>query len=187
MAICGIASNSLTFCYCLIKLCNCVNNQFKILEEKTFSYSKGELYIMLMQEGNRYGVEVTDRTKTLGRKFTRSKKSAELLYNILSKRLSSYNKLVDAEIAAKHCLSLTHIDKMIFAALACGGTLGQKHIVYLKNKIEFKTKIKFGYHLNFPTKGGITVFIYLWEKEHLFAVLTGSDDAKKLKFEIINR
>jgi len=164
-----------------------VNIQFKILEEKTFTYSKGELYIMLMQEGNRFGVLVTDRAKSLGRKFTGSNKKAKLLYNILSIRLSSHNKLVDAEIATRYCLSLSHIDKMIFAALANGGTLGQKHIVYLKNKIEFKTKIKFGYHLNYPTKGGITVFIYLWEKEHLFAVLTGKDDAKKLKFEIINR
>lgn len=164
-----------------------MNTPFKILEEKTFSYSKGELYLMLLQENNRFIVQVTDRTKSLGREFTNCKRKSELLFTILYKRLASYHKLIDAEIAAKHCLSLTHIDKMIFAALATGGTLGQKHIVYLKNKIEFKTKIKFGYHLNYIAKGGITVFIYLWEKEHLFAVLTGSDDAKKLKFEIINR
>jgi len=164
-----------------------VNTQFKILEERPFSFSKGELYLMLQHEGNSFGVEVTGRTKSLGREFTDCKKKAELLFTILSKRLASYHKLIDAEIAAKHCLSLTHMDKMIFTALASGGVLGQKHIVYLKNKIVFKTKVKFGYHLNYPTKGGITVFIYLWEKEHLFAVLTGKDDGLRLKFEIINR
>jgi hypothetical protein len=79
------------------------------------------------------------------------------------------------------------MDKMIFAALASGGVLGQKHIVFLKNKIVFKTKIKFNCHLHFPVKNGLTILIYLWQSEHLFAVLTGMNDGKNLKFEIINR
>ena len=163
-----------------------MNTDFNILTEDTFSFKGGKLYVMLLVDGGKYGVEVVDRTKTFGRKMTDSRSDADFLFKSISDRLSRYTKLKDAEDAIVKCFALDSLNKVLFVLIMDDKVGSQADIVSIADKVKFVSKLKFGYSKKKRDKNALTVYIYENRTDKKpYAVLVGTTNADDFKFELI--
>ena len=166
-----------------------MSTDFRILKEETVPYKGGKLYLMLLRENARFGVEVVNREKTFGRKYASTRKEADKLFDLITDKLFKYKLIVDAENAIARCFSVDSNDKFIFVLVADDTILTQADISPLKEKVEFRTRIKLGYNKNKREKNALTIYIYLGSRltsnQKAFGVLVGTRKAKDLKFELL--
>lgn len=160
-------------------------NDFRILSENTFNFKGGKLYLMLLRENAKYGVEIVDREKSFGRKFAESRAEADYLFESIVNRLSKYKSLKDAEIAIKRCFSLKSLDKLLFVLIMDDSVVTQDDIKSLKEKLKFKTRVKVNYLKSKKKENALTVYVYLNSEKRAFGVLTGTREAKDLKLELL--
>lgn len=162
-----------------------MNNDFRILMEDTFEFKGGKLYLMLMRENSNFGVEVMNRTKTFGRKMAKDREEADLLYDFVSDKIKKYKTITDAEDAIKRCFVFKSVDKLLFILMADDNVISQNDIVSLKDKVNLKTRVKINYLKNKKKKDALTVYVFLGSDKKAFGVLTGTLEAKDLKFELL--
>jgi len=161
-----------------------MTTDFRILKEDTLTFKGGRLYLMLLCEKSRFGVEVVDNEKTFGRKFARSRAEADFLFESITNRLSKYKSLLDAEAALKRSFSSDDLDKILFILITDGAVVSQADITSLKEKINFKLKVKVDYLKNKKKKNALTIYVYLNSERKPFGVLTGTREAKDLRLEL---
>lgn len=162
-----------------------MNTEFRVISENTFDLKGGKLYTMLLRENENFGVEVVNRTKTFGRKLTKNRKEADILFDAVSDKIAKYKHIKDAESAITRCFSLKGMDKLLFVLVAEDSVITQKDIVSLKDRIDFKTRVKINYVKNVRKENALTVYIYLGLDKKAFGVLIGTREAKDLKFELL--
>lgn len=160
-------------------------NDFRILSEETFNFKGGKLYLMLLRENAKYGVEVVDREKSFGRKIVGSRSDADFLFESISNRLSKYKTIKDAETAIKRCFSLKDMNKLLFVLIVDDSTISQSDIKSLKKNINFRTRVKVDYLKSKKKENALTVYVYADSERKAFGVLTGTREAKDLKFELL--
>lgn len=161
-------------------------NDFRIILENTFKFKEGKLYLMLLREDGRFGVEVVNREKTFGRRFAKDKAEADLLFDLTSKKLYKYKKKDDAESALKRCFSLKSIDTLKFMLFVDDNTISQADIMEMRSSIEFRTRVKIDYRKNKKEENALTIYIYeSFKHKKPFGVLVGTREAKDLRFELL--
>lgn len=65
-----------------------MSTEFKILNEETFSYKRNnKLFLMLLRDGDTYGVEIVSAHDSYGRKFCKDRAQAEKVFDFLTKKL----------------------------------------------------------------------------------------------------
>jgi hypothetical protein len=157
-----------------------MNTDFNILTENTFSFKGGKLYIMLLLDKGKYGVEVVDRGKTFGRKMTETRSDADFLFESISDRLDRCKNLSEAENAIVKCFALDSLDKTLLVLFMDDKIGSQADIVSIKGKVKFITKPKFG--------DDDSLVVYIYEKrtdKKPYAVLKGTTKGDDFKFELI--
>lgn len=163
-----------------------MNTDFKIINENTFSFKGGKLYLMLLYENGEFGVEVVDHTKTFGRKIAKDYKSADFLFESVANRLSQYKCLEDAENAIIKCFAFDSLDKLLFVLIMDDRISSQADIVSIKNKFNFIINLKFGYKKKVKNSNYITIYVYekITDKKP-YGLLYGSSMANDMKFELL--
>jgi len=139
-------------------------NDFRILNENTFSFKGGKLYLMLLRENAKFGVEVVDREKTFGRKFAKDREEAVFLFETIGKRLSRCTNLKSAEDSIKKAFSRKKLSEILFLFTAEGRTLTQDEIGELVIKYGLKVRTKYDYALDKRKKGAITIYVFFETK-----------------------
>ena len=164
-----------------------MSNEFRILLEETFSFKGGKLYLMLLRENENFGVEVVDRDKTFGRKYTEDRKKADFLFETISNRLSAADKLSEAEKIVINAFTHQSIDKTIFTLTMYNRVCSQSDVVSLKkNKVNFHTRLQFGYRKKVKDKESVTIYVYENRTDKKpFGILYGGLEAINLIFELI--
>ena len=158
-----------------------MTNDFRVIRENTFNLKGGKLYVMVLRDNGKYGVEVVDREKTFGRKMTDTNKEADLLFDSIVSRLNKYTVIKDAELAIKRCFKFKSINKILFVLVMDNKISSQADIVSIGDKVKFVTKVKFN-----RIKGLITINVFESRDEKKpFATLTGKDNGKSLIFHLI--
>ena len=160
--------------------------EFRILKEHTFKFKEGKLYLMLLREGDRFGVEVVDRNKTFGRKYTTDRKEADLLFNTIEKRLSVYNDLLSAEFKIKSCLKKTDLKEMMFLLSLEDREMSQAEIGQLLIKQKFQVKTKYNVCRTEKKDGSITIYVFFDIKKKALGRFYGERFSKKFKWELLN-
>ena len=161
---------------------------FRILEESTFNLKGGKLYLMLLRENGKFGIEVVNREKTFGRKYTDSQKKANLLFDIITNKLSVYTTLADAENCVIRCFSLKSVNKLMFILTADGKETTQGDIQKLREEgiIEFKMDVQFGFLKDKKKKDAISIYISETRHSKPYGVLFGMNDGNlKMTFELL--
>jgi hypothetical protein len=163
-----------------------MDTDFKVINENTFSFKDGELYVMLLRENGEFGVEVVDREKTFGRKITQDYKTADFLFESVINRLSQYKCLEDAENAIMKCFAFDSLDKLLFVLIMDDRISSQSDIVSIESKFNFIIRLKFGYRKKIKNKNSITIYVYekITDKKP-YALLYGSDMANDMRFELL--
>jgi len=161
-------------------------NDFRVILESTFKFKEEKLYLMLLRENGMFGVELVDRKKTFGRKYTKDRKQADLLFDEISNRLSEFKSLHLAEEFIKDSFKTKSIDKLLFIIMANGKTITQNDIVKMKDKVNFNLKLKFDFERKVKKKDALTIYVY--EKrldKKPFGVMVGTTNGDDLKFELV--
>lgn len=158
---------------------------FRILKEETFNFKGGKLYVMLLRENAKFGIEVVDREKSFGRKFTANRDEADFLFESIANRLSKYKNIKDAEAAIKRSFSLEPIDKLLFVLIVDDSVISQNDIVSLKDKLKFKTRVKIDYFKKKKKENALTIYVYSDSEKKPFGVLIGTREAKDLRLELL--
>jgi len=117
-----------------------MNTEFKILNEETFSYKRNnKLFLMLLRDGDTYGVEIVSAHDSYGRKFCKDRTQAEKVFEFLTNKLSSMNDY-DSTITLLETCKKLGIGEMKFMFLVYNKKFDQVAIGKLIT--EFKLIIK---------------------------------------------
>lgn len=149
---------------------------FKILDEVTFTYKGGKLYLMFLKEGDTFCVEVIDRGKTYGRKSARSRAEASMLFDALSGKLSTFKCFDKAAKTLTKYFAFTNINKILFVILSDETKFGQKDVIALKEKLDFKMKVVI-------EDESVTIDVFLSGKKK-FGTFTGTTNDNDLVFKV---
>ena len=159
-----------------------MNTEFRVLKEETFSLKGGTIYTMLLRENGIFGVEVVNNKKTFGRKYTKDRPEADLLFDMTVDRLSQYKSIVDAEKAVENCFGFKSLNKLMFVLLMDDVVCSQVDIVIMKSK----GKVKFVTHHEFGDDDSLS--IYISEKitdKKPYGVLKGTVRGRDFKCELL--
>lgn len=141
-----------------------MNTEFRILKEETFSYRGEKLYLMLLRDGNKFGVEVVDRAQTYGRKYTQDRKEADYLFELITKRLNTYRDFDVAVCAIKRSFERKNLNETMFLLVAEERITSQTKIGRMVKKFKLKVESKAGYFRDTRKAGAITIYIYFGNK-----------------------
>ena len=148
---------------------------FRVVDEATFSFKKNKLYVMLLREYGEFAVEVANKTEGFGRKFAEDKVMAVSLFDAIIDRLSSINTIEKAETTIKNCFSLKNINEIIFLLKSEDVVRTQVSIGDLYDSFKFKVKAKTNYRGDKKSKGGITIYIYFNKNKKPIGRFIGTD------------
>lgn len=162
-----------------------MGEDFRILSETTVNFKGEKLYIMLLRESDKFGVEVVDKEKTFGRKYANNRKEAEFLFEVISTKLSSYRKIKLAEKAIIESFKLKAVDKTILFLYAYEKTLSRNLIKKMARKLKFKIRIIEGLYEGNKIEGVITINVYFNEENKVFGKFVGTLLDKDFIFELV--
>lgn len=163
-----------------------MNTDFRILAEETFTFKGGKLYVMLLREDAKFGVEVVNREKTFGRLFSDDRQSAEFLFDSIKNRLLLYKKIGDAEDAIVLCFGLKSMSKILFTLIMGDRVTDVKDLNNIRHKFEHHIRLKFGYRKKTKELNGLTIYIYESRTSRKpFGLLYGDDFSDAMSFELL--
>jgi hypothetical protein len=157
--------------------------EFRILKEETFSYKGGKLYLMLLKDFDKFGVEVVDRIQTFGRKYAKDRKEAEYLFDIITKRLNTYKDIDVATCAIKRCFARKNLNETMFLLVAEERITSQTKIGRMVKKFKLNVEAKVGYFRDSRKKGAITIYIYFGGK--VFGRFYGTRFSDDFSWEVL--
>ena len=163
-----------------------MNNDFKVLLENTFKFKEGKLYLMLLHDNGAYAIEVVDRYKTFGRKYSNNRKEAELLFNTVINKLAPIKTLITAESLIKDSFGRTEIREIIFLLSLEDRNISQKEIGKLVIALKIKVKAKQNYLCAKRKKGAITIYVFFDIKKKAIGRFFGTRFSDDFKFEKLN-
>jgi hypothetical protein len=160
-----------------------MNTDFKILNEETFNLKADKIYLMLLRDGVRFGVEVVDHEKTFGRIYAEDRIEADTLFDLITNRLSQYKYTLEAEIFLRKLFSLTKTNEMYFFLAVYGNKLSQVAIGRLIKKFGLRVTSKAGFLGNKKKAGAITINVFFESKGKSFGRFYGTRFGKDFLFE----
>lgn len=159
-------------------------SDFRILTEETFSYKGGKLYLMLLKDFDKFGVEVVDRAQTFGRKYTKDRKEAEYLFDIIKKRLNTYKHFDVAVCAIKRSFERNNLNETMFLLVAEERITSQTKIGRMVKKFKLNVVSKAGIYRDSRKKGAITIYVYFGGK--VFGRFYGTRFGEDFSFETLD-
>jgi hypothetical protein len=163
-----------------------MNTDFRILAEETFTFKGGKLYVMLLREDAKFGVEVVNREKTFGRLFSDDRQSAEFLFDSVKNRLLLYKKIGDAEDAIVLCFGLKSMSKILFSLTMGDRVTNNADMKEIRYKFDHDIRLKFGYKKKLKELNGLTIYIYESRTSRKpFGLLYGTDRGDDMLFELL--
>lgn len=156
-------------------------NDFRILKESTFNMKGGKLYLMMLREEGRFGVEVVNRSETLGRQFGDDRPCAESMFDKLEEKLSKIQMLSEAETTIRGMLSLKP-NEFKFVLSSDDVVLSQAEVgrLMIKHK-PTSVKTKYNQLFDAKKKGSITIYVFFGKKP--IGRFAGVRFGKNFKFE----
>ncbi len=159
-------------------------DDFRIIQENTLNYKGNRLFVMMLRDGDKFGVEVVDKTKTFGRKYTENRKEAEKLFDVLSSRLKRCDDLAIAEKAIK-----MSFERMVFKEIVFLLTVGDKMFTQKecgRMVAEFKLSVLPFYNvlLDEEKQGALTVEFWFEKGGASIGRYAGTRFSNDFKFEL---
>ena len=142
-----------------------MTTEFRVLNENTFDYKNGKLYLILLRDADKFGVEVVDRAKTFGRKHFADLAQAKEVFELISKKLASSKTLDTAESLIKAALGKKNSLETIFILTVANKKLCQDSIGDLTNKFKFKVKSRYNLLGDEKKRGAITIHVFFGDKK----------------------
>lgn len=158
---------------------------FRVLKENTFKFKEGKIYLMLLKDGEKFSIEVVNKSQSFGRKFAEDRKEAEFLFDITTVKIDSTKTLADAESAIRLCFDRDDLKETMFLLALEDRDMSQFEIGVLVIKLKFTTKAKYGYIKNKTKRGAITISVFFKDKNKPIGVFFGTRFGKDFRFESI--
>lgn len=162
-----------------------MNTDFRILSENTFNLKADKLHLMLLRENGNFGIEVVDHEKSFGRVFARDRTQADLLFELLEKRLDKSRYTLQAEIFLRTLFSLGSIDKMLFLLAVDGARISEAAIGRLVRKFKLSVRSRKDFIAGKKKRGAITIWVCFESRGKMFGRFSGTRLGKDFLFELL--
>lgn len=161
-------------------------SDFRVLSEVTFNFRGDKLYLMLLRDSNKYGVEVVDRDKTFGRKFARDRSNAEYVYNTISKRIDRCKSIEEANNIITKAFSRRSLTETVLLFMVDEKVLSQNKVGEIIFDLNLNVaKSTNDFFLNKTKKGYLTIFIRIKSDKAVFGCFAGKRFGKNFKFHLL--
>lgn len=161
-----------------------MNTDFKIVKEEIFDLAAESICLMLIRDGNKYRIQITNRTKRLGDKMSKDEKEAKALFDLLKKGIEKHAYTLEAELFLKKLLSLKDIDQVFFFLTVYKTKLSEAAIGKLVKKFKLNVKAKYGFLRAERKKNAITIKVRFGDDRKLFGEFYGTRLGSDFKFQI---
>jgi hypothetical protein len=156
---------------------------FRIMNEETFTFKDGKIYLMLLKDNGKFGIELADRTKAFGRIMCADRKHAEYLFKIITKSILKKKTLAKAEELIHLSLKRKSLPETVFLFLANSQVFSQDKIGVIVFDYNIKVKAVYDVIGEEKKKGGLTINVYFKSKRKPFGRFIGTRFGKDFIFE----
>lgn len=161
-----------------------MSNDFKILNEETFTSKKKEdLCLMLIMDGGRYAIECVSTKDSFGRKFLNNRLEAEDIFNFFVDNFSKRN-YGDMLNILSLCYTMTSITEIKFMFDVYNKLMSQAAIGKLVKKFNLTVKPKYDTYGHLKMKGMLTIDVY-FKKKKRFGIFKGTFLKNDFEFELL--
>lgn len=161
-----------------------MNTDFRIVKEEIFDLAAESICLMLIRDGNKYRIQITNKTKRLVDKFSKDEKDAKELFDLLKKGIEKHAYTLEAELFLKKLLSLKDINQIVFFLTVYKTKLSEAVIGKLVKKFGLVVKAKYGFLRAQKKKSAITIKVRFGDDKKLFGEFYGTRFGSDFKFQI---